>query len=70
MNLNIKPIQYFSDPDEAYRNYLTLYKKLWSMHEEGLLKGILWEVTLASGTIQDNVVFVNIVNKPINGKTI
>lgn len=64
MNINIKPIQSFDDPDRAFFEYKTLLTKLTAMENHGLLNSVLWEVNLSVGTLQGCVVTTNIIKKP------
>jgi hypothetical protein len=65
---HIKPIQTFTDPQEALRHYLTMVMYFKNQNEKGLLQNIIWEVTLSSGSIhsEGHSVFINIIKDNFN----
>ena len=64
---HIKPIKTFNTPEEAYRYYITMCTVLADKQEQGLMRNMLWEVTMSSRSIHTGYsVFVNIVKSDID----
>ena len=64
---HIKPIETFDNPEKAFRYYITMVTVLTSKQEQGLMRNMIWEVSLSAGSIHTGYsVFVNIVKSDID----
>jgi len=64
---HFKPIKTFDKPEDAYRYYITMHTILVQKEEQGLMRNMIWEVTLSSGSIHEKYsVFINIVKSDID----
>jgi hypothetical protein len=67
--MSIKPIEKFQDPETAYRYYITMTKYFQSQQDKGMLRNVIWEVTLSAGSIHEGyAVFVNVIKSEVNIK--